>query len=63
MNAVPETTNASGPPQLLDPLVDRSRLGEEEPGLERGQRLLLLVVAVVIAADQEERSAALDRVG
>ena len=36
---------------------------KREPGLERGERLLVLVVPVVVAADHEQRRAALDRVG
>ena len=51
------------PLQLLDPLGDCGRLGEGEPGLEGGERLLLLVVAVVVAGDQKQRVAAFDRVG
>ena len=51
------------PLQLLDAFGDRRRLGQREPRLEDGERLLVLVVAVVIACDDEQRVAALDRIG
>ena len=49
--------------QLRDALGDGIRFGEAEPGLEYRQRLLELVVAVEVAGDDEQRVAALHRVG
>ncbi len=51
------------PAQLLDPLGDIGGAGQRESGLEHTERLFLFVVAVEVAADQEQRDAALDRVG
>jgi len=41
------------PAQLLGAFGDRRKMGEGEPGVEGGERLLLLVVAVIVAADHE----------